>query len=143
MADTSSESIWLQNVSLGVGILIMASVSVATVTIISLSIFLHMATSYDGQLLIIPPVCSKRKEVTGFRQEGHEENTNFLCQTKVTREEAAYQTDVLEKIENRLDKKINAVLTQYQKDRQAYPQELLLDHKISPSTVLIKERLVV
>ena len=143
MADTSSESIWLQNVSLGVGILIMASVSVATVTIISLSIFLHMATSYDGQLLIIPPVCSKRKEVTGFRQEGLEENTNFLCQTKVTREEAAYQTDVLEKIENRLDKKINAVLTQYQKDRQAYPQELLLDHKISPSTVLIKERLVV
>ena len=143
MADTSSESIWLQNVSLGIGTLIMASVGVATVTIISLIIFLQMVTSYDGQLLIIPPVCSKRKEVTGFHQEGQEENTNFLCQTKVTREEAAYQTDVLEKIENRLDKKINAVLTQYQKDRQAYPQELLLDHKISPSTVLIKERLVV
>ena len=143
MADTSSESIWLQNVSLGIGILIMASVGVATVTIISLIIFLQMATSYNGQLLIIPPVCSKRKEVTGFRQEGQEENANFLCQTKVTREEAAYQTDVLEKIENRLDKKINVVLTQHQKDRQAYPQELLLDHKISPSTVLIKERLVV
>ena len=136
MADRSSESNWLQNVSFGIGILIMASVSVATVTIISLIIVFQMANSYDGQLLINPPVCSKRKEVTGFRQEGLGEDSNFLCQTKVTREEAAYHTDVLEKIENRLDKKINAVLTQYQKDRQAYPQELLLDHKIFPSTQL-------
>ena len=136
MADSSYESKWLQKVSFGIGILIIASVGVATVTLISLIILLQMATSYDGQLLIIPPVCSKRKEVTGFRQEGLEEDSNFLCQTKVAREEAAYQTDVLEKIENRLDKKINAVLTQYQKDRQAYLQELLLDHKIFPSTQL-------
>ena len=104
MADTSSESIWLQNVSLGVGILIMASVSVATVTIISLSIFLHMATSYDGQLLIIPPVCSKRKEVTGFRQEGLEDAPqSFLCQTKVRPKEAEYQIHVTKKMCRKLN----------------------------------------
>ena len=134
---------WIQNISFGLGIMFLASVGMATLSLVSLVIFVQMITCYDHQLLKIPPLCCKRREVTGFRQEGHEENTNFLCQTKVIREEAAYQTDVLEKIENRLDKKINAVLTQYQKDRQAYPQELLLDHKISPSTVLIKERLVV
>ena len=134
---------WIQNISFGLGIMFLASVGMATLSLVSLVIFVQMITCYDHQLLKIPPLCCKRKEVTGFRQEGQEENANFLCQTKVTREEAAYQTDVLEKIENRLDKKINVVLTQYQKDRQAYPKELLLDHKISPSTVLIKERLVV
>ena len=142
MANDESTN-WIQNISFGIGILVLASVGMATLSLVSLVIFVQMITCYDHQLLKIPPLCCKRKEVTGFRQEGQEENTNFLCQTKVTREEAAYQTDVLEKIENRLDKKINAVLTQYQKDRQAYPKELLLDHKISPSTVLIKERLVV
>ena len=142
MANDESTN-WIQNISFGLGIVFLASVGMATLSLVSLVIFVQMITCYDHQLLKIPPLCCKRKEVTGFRQEGQEENTNFLCQTKVTREEAAYQTDVLEKIENRLDKKINAVLTQYQKDRQAYPKELLLDHKISPSTVLIKERLVV
>ena len=135
---------WIQNISFGLGIMFLASVGMATLSLVSLVIFVQMITCYDHQLLKIPPLCCKRREVTGFRQEGLEDAPpSFLCQIKVKPKEAEYQTHVTKKIEKRLDKKTHDVLTQYQKDRQAYPQEILLDHKIFPATSSITEHFII